>query len=575
MKKQNRWKRMISIVSAGAVMMGMIGCGKKDAGKEIITLNVVSQLSNYSGVQSGWIADILKEKFHVKLNIISNEDDKLSKRIQDEDLGDIVIWGTDTESYTKAVKKGLMLDWNQNDLLKKEAPYIYKHMKDALKKNSELTKQITDGESDACYGIGNDIATSNEDHQAFFYTWDLRWDIYKKLGFPKVKTLEDFKNLLVDMQKACPKDDLGNKTYAVSLWPDWDVDNCMNVKTMVSAWYGYDELGIGLYDPESGNCYDTLLEDGPYLEMLKFYNDLFQKGLLDPASMTQTYDKMSEKVQRGGVLFSVFNYSGSLAFNQSEHIKQGKLMYSMAPEDARPIVYGMSTQGGEYKTCLGAKTKHPELCMNILNYFATPEGRLTFQYGPKGVCWDYDEDGNTEFTKFGLKCSTNEKTKMKKGFHGTFRDGLCQAAFSSWADDAKNPESNGDTYNAANWKKNSNTSVSKIEQEWRDYNKCYNLNEYFENRTREDGTKNFLVIPETTFQPDEKDNDLKSIWVQVATEIKNGSWKAIYAKSDEEYEKIVQDMIYDAKKYGYEKCVEWTKEQAEKRYQQEQIFRKQ
>ncbi|MBR1741759.1 MAG: hypothetical protein IJ733_07780 [Lachnospiraceae bacterium] len=573
MKKKSLWKKMMSVVLAGTMVVGMAGsmtgCGRRATNKTI-TLDVFSQVANFSGMQSGWIADILKEKFNIRLNIIPNTGGVLQTRMQDGDLGDIVIWGTDSDNYAKAVKNGLMFDWNDEDLVKEEAPYIYEHMQDALKKNSELTKQITDGESDTCYGIGNNIATSNEDHQAFFYTWDLRWDIYKELGFPKVKTLEDFENLLVDMQKACPKDDSGNPTYAVSLWPDWDVDYCMYVKATATAWYGYDELGIGLYDPETGNYYDAMMEGGPYLEMLKFYNDLFQKGLVDPDSMTQTYDKMAEKVQNGGVLFSIFNYSGSLAFNKPKHLDKGQIMYCMAPEDARPIVYGMNTPGGDYKTCLGAKTKYPELCMNVLNYFATPEGHMTYKYGPKGICWDYDKDGNTQFTELGLQCKNDEKTTMGNGYKGTVHDGVCQAAFSSWADDAENPDSNGETYNSDNWKSNRRAAASGVEQEWRDYNKCDSINEYFENRTRADGSKNYLVSPGTSFQLGEKDNELKTTWSQVTTKIKNGSWKAIYAKSDKEFDKIVKDMISDTKKYGYDKCLAWAKEQAAERHKLEQ-----
>ena len=45
----------------------LTGCGSKK--NETITLEVYSQLANYSGLQTGWIADILKDKFNVKLKI--------------------------------------------------------------------------------------------------------------------------------------------------------------------------------------------------------------------------------------------------------------------------------------------------------------------------------------------------------------------------------------------------------------------------------------------------------------------------------------------------------------------------
>ena len=77
------------------------------------------------------MADILKEKFNVKLNIIPNGSGILQTRMQEGDLGDIVIWGNDADDYQKAVKNGLLFDWNEDDLLKEEGPYIYEHMQDA------------------------------------------------------------------------------------------------------------------------------------------------------------------------------------------------------------------------------------------------------------------------------------------------------------------------------------------------------------------------------------------------------------------------------------------------------------
>lgn len=48
--------------------------------KETVTLEVYSQLSNYSGKQLGWFADIMKEKFNVELNIINNPDGTFADR---------------------------------------------------------------------------------------------------------------------------------------------------------------------------------------------------------------------------------------------------------------------------------------------------------------------------------------------------------------------------------------------------------------------------------------------------------------------------------------------------------------
>ena len=137
------------------------------------------------------------------------------------------------------------------------------------------------------------------------YTWDLRWDLYKELGYPEIKTLDDMVDVLGQMKEICPTDDNGKTTYGVSLFNDWDGNLVMFVKSTATAYYGYDEFGFGLYDPEEQVFHPALEENGPYLTCLKFYNNLYQKGLLDPDSQTQGYDGMQEDYQNGGAFLSV------------------------------------------------------------------------------------------------------------------------------------------------------------------------------------------------------------------------------------------------------------------------------
>lgn len=567
MRKAAFSKKMLAVLLTGSMVVGstsmLTGCGTKKNG--VIKLDVYSQLANTQGMQTGWGADVLKEKFNVELNIIPDADGVYQTRAQNGNLGDIVIWGSDSKDYVDAVKNNLLLDWNEDDLLTDCGPYIKKHMADALKKNSGLTKTITDGAKDTTYGIAHSVATNSKNHDAFFYTWDTRWDLYKKLGYPKIKDLDAFKNMLIKMHDICPKDDNGNPTYAVSLWSDWDDGMVMYIKSTVSAYYGYDEMGIGLYDPQTGKFHDALEENGPYLQMLKFYNDLYRAGLVDPDSMTQTYDQMSAKVKSGGVLFSIFNYSGSAGYNTDAHLKAGKYMYCMKPEEAKPIVYGMNTQGTDRLTTIGAKTDYPDLCMEIINYFATPEGFMTLKYGPKGETWDYDKDRNTYFTELGKKTHADGKTKMEK-HKGSFQDGQIQAAFDTWANDADNPDSNGETYNSDNWKSNITTPEYKIQQDWVDKTGCKNLNEYMEKGG------NYVVAPATSYSASAKDDELKTTWKQVTTSIKENSWNAIYAKTDAEFNKFVQKMKKDTAAYGYDECLKWCENEAATRHSLEKAL---
>ena len=553
-------KKLLSVLLASSMVIGsasaLTGCGSKK--NEVIKLNVYSQLANFSGKQIGWSADILKKKFNVELNIIPEGDGVFETRMTSGTLGDIVVWGADNDKYPLAVKNNLLFGWEDDNVLDEYGPYIKKNMPDALKKNKELTKTITNGASDKLYGFGANVALNSKDHESFFYTWDTRWDLYKKLGYPKVKNLQDYHKMLKNMQKLCPSDDSGNKVYAVSLWPDWDDAMVMYVKAMATAYYGYDELALGLYDPTNGKYHDALEENGPYLEMLKWFNDLYQDGLIDPDSMTQTYDEMIAKVQNGGTLFSIFNYSGSLGYNTKEHTSAGKLMYCMKPEDASPIVYGMNTQGGDRVWSIGAKTEYPEKCMEIINYLATPEGRMTMEYGPKGYTWDYDDQKHAYLTDVGVKCQNDKNTTMGGGYKGSYHDGELQINNVTWSLDASNPDSDGETYNKESWASYNATPSSDIEKDWRDKTGCTTINEYMEKGK-------YTVAPGTSFSKETQDTTLKTTWNQVTTEIKNSSWKAIYAKSDKKFDSVVAGMKKSAKKYGYDKCVEWSRNQASRR----------
>ena len=541
-------KKLLSVLLASSMVIGsasaLTGCGSKK--NEVIKLNVYSQLANFSGKQIGWSADILKKKFNVELNIIPEGDGVFETRMTSGNLGDIVVWGADNDKYPLAVKNNLLFGWEDDNVLDEYGPYIKKNMPDALKKNKELTKTITNGASDKLYGFGANVALNSKDHESFFYTWDTRWDLYKKLGYPKIKNLQDYHKMLKNMQKLCPSDDSGNKVYAVSLWPDWDDAMVMYVKAMATAYYGYDELALGLYDPTNGKYHDALEENGPYLEMLKWFNDLYQDGLIDPDSMTQTYDEMIAKVQNGGTLFSIFNYSGSLGYNTKEHTSAGKLMYCMKPEDASPIVYGMNTQGGDRVWSIGAKTEYPEKCMEIINYLATPEGRMTMEYGPKGYTWDYDDQKHAYLTDVGMKCQKDKNTTMGGGYKGSYHDGELQINNVTWSLDASNPDSDGETYNKESWASYNATPSSDIEKDWRDKTGCTTINEYMEKGK-------YTVAPGTSFSKETQDTTLKTTWNQVTTEIKNSSWKAIYAKSDKKFDSVVASMKKSAKKYGYDK----------------------
>lgn len=516
--------------------------------EETITLDVFDQLANYSGEQIGWFGQVMLEKFNVKLNLIPDPDGVYETRMESGNLGDIVIWGQDGDEYLQAVNKGMLFDWNEDDILSDYGPYIKENMPYALDKNTNLSGGTT-------YGIGHDIAVDAAARQDFMYTWDLRWDLYKELGYPEIKNLDDMVNVLAQMKEICPKDDNGKTTYGVALFDDWDGDMVMYVKSLVTAYYGYDEFGFGFYDPVNQKYIPVLEKDGPYIEALKFYNTLYRQGLLDPDSQTQKYDGMQADYQNGTAFLNIFNFLGSAFYNSESHAADGKAMFPCPPSEATPICYGQNVYGSNRIWSIGAKTEYPELCMAIINWLATPEGRMTAEYGPKDVCWYYDDNGMTQFTDLGRAAKMDIKTEMSDGYSGTFDDGSFKMNNTTWGIDAANPDSNGETYNYRKWESFTAEPQSDIEADWRDYTGAKTPDEYM-------GTTDFKLSLGTTYSQSPKSDELMVLWNQVATCIKTESWKAIYANSDDEFNSIIDGMATQAKDYGYDQCVEFQQNEA-------------
>jgi multiple sugar transport system substrate-binding protein/putative aldouronate transport system substrate-binding protein len=550
MRKTKKVVALLMITVLAVTSLSLAGCGKKQ--RETITLDVYSQTANYSGLQSGWFGKILLDKFNVKLNIINDSEGVYVTRSESGDLGDIIIFGNDAGQYIDSVNNGLLYDWNEDDLLANEGSYINENMKKALEKNMKLNP---DGK---VHGYGYNVATSAEDHASYMYHPDIRWDLYKQLNYPKVGTLEDYIDLLAQMKEICPTSDAGTETYGVSLFNDWDGNMVMFVKSTAGL-YGYEEFGIGLYDVSTQTWQDCLAENSIYLRCLKFYNTLYQKGLVDPDSLTQKWDGAQQDYSGGVAFFTIFNYLGSAQYNTEEHLNAGKAMYPLAAEDAKTLNNGLNLFGSNRVWAIGATTQYPEVCMEIINWLATPEGHMINLYGPKGLLWDYDENKKPFFTELGTLCRQNADTELTgDGYSGTYRDGTNQLNNLAWAADASNPDSNGATYNYLNWASWQESQKYAILDDWRAFTKFTTFDEYLDSR-------NHVIAPGTTYSEAKRSDEMEVKWQQVSQAIRDYSWNAIYAANDAEFDSYVQEMRDVAAGYGYEDVCQFYRDEAAKR----------
>lgn len=511
-----------------------------------VTLDVYSQLSGYVGEQQGWFAQIMLEKFNVKLNFINDGSEGLFQRLSEKgDLGDIVIFASDSEEYQNSYQQGLLLDWEKNSLLNEYGSYIAENMSKTIEKN----KKNSGGH---VYAIGHDIALEAGEFGDFDYHPDIRWDLYEQLGSPQVKELEDYVEVLKQMKEICPTSDTGEETYGVSMFSDWDGDMVMFVKSTCTNFFGMDEFGVGLYDVSDGSFEGCLEEDGAYIRVLRFYNELYRNNLLDPESRTQGYDGCIADYQNGGAFWCIFSWMAAPQYNNIIHIADGKMMLPLAAENQDTMVYGLNENGSNRLWTIGSKTEYPELVMSILNWLCTPEGKLTVDYGPKGVGWDYDMNKNT------CLIENSGALFVKAGYTGDWSDGAAQFNNTTWVANTRNPESNGQTYNSNYWPNVTAKSVSGIEKKWQETTGAKTAKEYLSRFS-------YSISKPNTYSASAKPEEIGAKWGAVTEYIRNGSWDAIYADSEKEFEQIIDKLQQNAAEAGYEECVAWCEAEAARR----------
>ena len=548
-RKLHKTKTAVSFILALAATLIFTAACKKKA-DDVYRIDVYSQLANYAGHQVGWFGKIVKDKFNMEFNIIPTADGVFSTRMASGKLGDLILFGNDGAEFIDAIEAGMLLDWSQGDILHQYGPDIDRNLSKALKKNADAF-----GGGKRIYGFGHDVSGTPLSSQASFYHPDIRFDLYARIGCPPIPHFMSYLYVLKRMVDLAPKSDSGLPAYGISLFKDWDGDTVMSVKC-IGAFYGYDEFGFTLYNAADNTVQPVLDDDSMYLQGLSFYNKAFQMGILDPDSATQTFSDIIQKYADGRVYWSLFSWLGPVNYNTAERLAWGKGMFAVPAADQKNIAYGTSVYGYNRIWSIGSKAKYPERIMEFINWLCTPEGVMTQNYGPRGLTWDYDIDYKAYFTPLGIKIHDGDKSvHIPEAYGGgTYLDGENKMNNSTYSIDEINPIT-GERYNKAFWSSELNRNSNPAKNAWREYMGVLSEDELLEKHNY----KTIAVASDFIMAP--RSDALEQKWVQVSNAIKTGSWRAIYANSDAEYNKIVADMISQAKAFGYDECIEWNRAQ--------------
>jgi putative aldouronate transport system substrate-binding protein len=520
---------------------------------EFITVDVFDGLANYQGIQSGWFAKIVKDKFNMELNMIAPNvagggDTLYQTRSAAGDLGDIIIYGADDGKLQDMVTAGLLTDLT--DLIAdKENLKKYQSGIDSLNKLVE---------DEGIYGIPSSVSeqpatTSSEGLDPTFGPY-LRWDAYKAVDYAKMSTLEDLLPVLKSMQEAVPTSDTGKQTYGISLFKDWD-GNMMCLAKQPTCFYGYDELGFVLARA-NGEDYQSIIDsDSMYTRVLKFYYDANQMGVLDPESTTQNYDTLYAKYQDGQILYSPWPWLGQPAYNTPENKEAGKGFMIAPIDDMNVFSYGCTPDGNRQAIAIGSKAEEKERLVDFLDWLYSPEGiemsaaQTSKSCGPEGLTWEM-KDGVATLTEFGWEAfyGGGETQVPEEWGGGTWKDGVSALNFQTVSAADINPKT-GLAYNYTLWDSVLEKNTTPLDMDWQTQMKAKTTIEYLVNNDK------LMVAPGSSYITPAEDSEITTLRGQCKAIIIEYSWKMVFAANEDEFNSLLKDMQDTVKGLGYDQVL--------------------
>ncbi|WP_203579953.1 ABC transporter substrate-binding protein [Microbacterium hibisci] len=556
---------VVALLAAGSLASCSAGGAEQgpidefpDKWDEQITIDVFDGLANYMGVQQGWFAKVVEDKFNMKLNIIAPNvagggDTLYNTRVAAGDLGDLII--TDKgEKLDELIEGGLVQD----------SANFYGAMDNAAQFDKAV-EYLNDGK-DGVFGFPSAVSSlqPTEPSEGLNPTFGpyVRWDYYKELGYPEIGTLEDLLPVLADMQAAHPTADNGQPTYAFSLFKDWD-GNMMVTAKQPACFYGYDEIGFVLAKAD-GSDYQSILDpEGEYMRNLKLYFDANQLGLVDPESTTQNYDTLFSKFQNGQVLFSWWPWLGQSAFNTDQNMAAGK-GFQMAPlEDQNIFSYGAEAYGGKQVFAIGSKAEDPERIAAFIDWLYSAEGAYAnssqtgASAGPQGLTWDVNDAGEPELTEFGQQVFLEGGATVPEEWGGgEYADGVSALNLSAVLPIEVDTET-GFPYSYTFWPSYQATIANPLTEDWSaNMGDVTSTMEYLETNDQ------LLVAPGASFTAPADSSEIETLRNQVKEIIKQFSWQMVFAESEAQFESLRDELIETANGLGYEQVLEFDMDNA-------------
>lgn len=498
-----------------------------------------------SGLISGFKGDYFAEH-GFNLEVWAYSDEKTNAILASGDLPDVMF--IPEKSLDIMIQGGMLL--NLDDYLDK-MPHLkaFTEVEPAL----NYVREFKSAGTGSVYGIPTSIGDSYVKYKWLDSTERnavrVHWDTYEKIGAPAINSFEDLIDVMEQMQKARPTADDGTACYGTVLNNGSD-SNFWACMTMWYRWQGYLENQLAYLleaDMVNGEYHSILDKDSLYYKGLKWYHEVYKRGLIDPDSINN--DRPTQKVKvDGGYAQVPSGYLPGWAPTYLEyHIPGVKSYYS-----------SNSTYGDpRYMIGISAKTKNLDACLAYLDVLADPEAFLILTQGPDGEYWASDDKGNAALTDrakewlnsghndfTGFEMSTGETLELWNTpfivMNGTLTQygdgegGYRCASTLGWSDVN---EISAQSENFQKWQK---TTGHENWKEWLGSDYC--------EKSPLKNVSSFTSLP---------DDNMQLMIDAIKDKVTTASWKMVYASSDSEFDALWDQMVADCNGLDANSIIEW------------------
>lgn len=230
-------------------------------------------------------------------------------------------------------------------------------------------------------------------------TLNIRNDIYKKLGEPEIKSMDDLTKVALDL-----KDKAADYTLAAGKFSPMVINfgnggkdtNWMN--KFVNIW-GERAISNRFIDT-TDNTVKFFTRSTHMVEALKYLNSIYANGVLDPETFTYNSETRGEAYAQGKPAFIWDAFWGMWTANGTLQLEDPEVYYTSLPtpygtEGVKPMLNGYDTTGNASNE-ITKNCKNTEAALKWSAYYLSDEGNICSFFGAEGETMYYENDDKTQ-----------------------------------------------------------------------------------------------------------------------------------------------------------------------------------